>query len=1334
MKLLQTAAILLLTGFSASAGTLTFSSDLGSSSILPGPSLDGTAHSLVPFNDSTVFDANVLDGIVITTASEAPTASNLSAAEAYTEDTMLNLIDIVVSDVDSASVTVTLTLSSPGVGSLSTGTSGTVTSTYNAATGVWTASGAIANVNTLLAGVSFTPTANFNGNFTITTSVSDGALSVNGSKVVTATAINDAPTATNLSAAETYTEDTMLNLIDIVVSDVDSASVTVTLTLSSPGVGSLSTGTSGTVTSTYNAATGVWTASGAIANVNTLLAGVSFTPTANFNGNFTITTSVSDGALSVNGSKVMTATAINDAPVLDASRTPTLVAIAEDAGPPSGAVGTPVSSLVDFALPAGQVDNVTDVDAGALLGIAVTAVDTANGVWYYTLDNGASWTVLGAVSDSSARLLAANANNRVYFQPNPNVSGTLANVFTFRAWDQTSGTDGALANTAPAGGTTAFSAASDAASLIVSALNSAPVLDASKTPTLVAIAEDAGPPSGAVGTLVSSLVDFASPAGQVDNVTDVDAGALLGIAVTAVDTANGTGYYSLNNGVTWTAFGAVSDTSARLLAANANNRVYFQPNPNVSGTLSSVFTFRAWDQTSGTDGSLADATSVGGATAFSVATDGIAITVSAVNDAPVLDASRTPTLVAIAEDAGPPSGAVGTPVSSLVDFVTPIGGLDNVTDVDAGALLGIAVTAVDTANGVWYYTLDNGASWTVLGAVSDSSARLLAADTDTRLYFQPNANFSGTLANVFTFRAWDQTSGTAGALANTAPAGGTTAFSAASDTASLTITPINDAPVLDASRTPTLVAIAEDAGPPSGAVGTPVSSLVDFALPAGQVDNVTDVDAGALLGIAVTAVDTANGVWYYTLDNGASWTVLGAVSDSSARLLAANANNRVYFQPNPNVSGTLSSVFTFRAWDQTSGTDGSLADATSVGGATAFSVATDGIAITVSAVNDAPVLDASRTPTLVAIAEDAGPPSGAVGTPVSSLVDFVTPIGGLDNVTDVDAGALLGIAVTAVDTANGVWYYTLDNGASWTVLGAVSDSSARLLAADTDTRLYFQPNANFSGTLANVFTFRAWDQTSGTDGALANTAPAGGTTAFSAASDAASLIVSALNSAPVLDASKTPTLVAIAEDAGPPSGAVGTPVSSLVDFVTPIGGLDNVTDVDAGALLGIAVTAVDTANGVWYYTLDNGASWTVLGAVSDSSARLLAADTDTRLYFQPNANFSGTLANVFTFRAWDQTSGTDGGLASTAPAGGTTAFSAASDGIAISVIAPPSLAIIPLTPGQATLSWSPNTPGFVLQETWSLSPADWTNSVSGGTNPVVISTTNGAKFYRLSQF
>ena len=254
--------------------------------------------------------------IAVTAVNDAPTATNLNAGETYTEDTPLNLTDIVVSDVDSANVTATLTLSSVAAGSLNTGTSGAVTSTYNAGTGVWTASGAIADVNALLAGLTFTPSANFNSASRSPPASATGcAAPITGVKSMTGTAVNDAPTATNLSAAETYTEDTPLNLADIVVTDVDSATVTATLTLSNTAAGSLNTATSGAVTSTYNAGTGVWTASGAIADVNALLAGLTFTPTANFNGGFTIATSVSDGvAAPITGIKALTGTPVNDAP------------------------------------------------------------------------------------------------------------------------------------------------------------------------------------------------------------------------------------------------------------------------------------------------------------------------------------------------------------------------------------------------------------------------------------------------------------------------------------------------------------------------------------------------------------------------------------------------------------------------------------------------------------------------------------------------------------------------------------------------------------------------------------------------------------------------------------------------------------------------------------------------------------------------------------------------------------------------------------------------------------------------------------------------------------
>lgn len=166
------------------------------------------------------------------------------------------------------------------------------------------------------------------------------------------------------------------------------------------------------------------------------------------------------------------------------------------------------------------------------------------------------------------------------------------------------------------------------------ATNSAPVLDASRSPVLSSVVEDAGAPTGSVGTLVSSLVDFTVPAGQVDNVTDSDGGALLGIAITAVDPSLSC-YYSINSGATWLALGSVSEASARLLAANGTSQIYCAGAPDVSGSVASAITFRAWDQTSGTNGGTDDTTSSGGTTAFSGVTDTAGLLITAINNAPI---------------------------------------------------------------------------------------------------------------------------------------------------------------------------------------------------------------------------------------------------------------------------------------------------------------------------------------------------------------------------------------------------------------------------------------------------------------------------------------------------------------------------------------------------------------------------------------------------------------------------------------------------------------------------------------------------------------------------
>lgn len=157
-----------------------------------------------------------------------------------------------------------------------------------------------------------TPGAGDLGTLSVKVTVSDGTLNTND---VFDIVVTNGLAASNLTRTETYTEDTNFNLTDIVAATA-AANITATLILSAPAAGSLTVGTSGAVTSTYNAGTGVWTASGAKADVNTLLASVTFNPAANYNGNFSIATQVTDGVSTLNGTLTLNGTAVNDAPAM----------------------------------------------------------------------------------------------------------------------------------------------------------------------------------------------------------------------------------------------------------------------------------------------------------------------------------------------------------------------------------------------------------------------------------------------------------------------------------------------------------------------------------------------------------------------------------------------------------------------------------------------------------------------------------------------------------------------------------------------------------------------------------------------------------------------------------------------------------------------------------------------------------------------------------------------------------------------------------------------------------------------------------------------------------
>ena len=434
------------------------------------------------------------------------------------------------------------------------------------------------------------------------------------------------------------------------------------------------------------------------------------------------------------------------------------------------------------------------------------------------------------------------------------------------------------------------------------------------------------------------------------------------------------------------------------------------------------------------------------------------LTVNNVNDAPVLITAGSPVLTAIAEDTAAPAG---DRVASIV-----IDG--SITDPDGAIDEAIAVTSVDDSNGTWEFSTDGGSTFSAIGGVSESSALLLDGAAIVR--FVPNADFHGQAS--FGFKAWDKSSGSNGQSGVDTTSG--TAFSAASESASITVTAVADAPVLDTSGAPALTSVAQNSASPTG---NRVAEVV--------IDgSITDVDGPVAEAIAVTGVDDANGTWEYSTDGGSTFSAIGAVSDSSALLLDGNAVIR--FVPDAGYTGT--STFDYKAWDQTSGGSGQSGVDTT--GGAAFSAASETASVTVTATNSAPVLDVSGTPVLSAIAEDTTAPSG--NTVASIVVD--------GSITDAD-GAREAIAVTSIDNSNGTWEYSTDGGSTFSAIGAVSDSSALLL--DGNAVIRFVPNAGYDGTA--TFGYKAWDRSSGSNGQTGVDTTAGD--AFSTASETASITV-----------------------------------------------------------------------------------------------------------------------------------------------------------------------------------------------------------------------------------
>lgn len=522
------------------------------------------------------------------------------------------------------------------------------------------------------------------------------------------------------------------------------------------------------------------------------------------------------------------------------------------------------------------------------------------------------------------------------------------------------------------------------------------------------------------------------------------------------------------------------------------------------------------------------------------------VSITPSNDPPVLSGSVDP-IDPIAEDL-----AVGLNMGITVDDL--LDGTVVISDPD-GAFTGLAVTGTGgSVGGTWEFSLDAGTSWAALPILSGGDNLPLEADGtgQNRLRFRPSAHANGTVE--VSFRAWDGSdlspSGTP--FTPTAPGSGTSSFSSATLTANLEITPVNDAPVLAAAGA--FPAIDEDAATHTGA------SVEDLL--AGQV---TDIDAGALAGLAVTAADNTDGVWQFTLDGGSIWQPFSSVAPASAVVLAADGEAaRIRFLPDADYNGSDPTI-SWKAWDRSNGlASGSTGvDASLGGGIRAFSSATRTASQTVDAVNDAPLLvGLAGSAVLATIAEDV-PDATNVGTPVSAILSAL-------NGLDVDTGTLHGIAVAAVYEDSGVWEYSLNGGATWDGFSPVSAADARLLSDAALNRVRFRPSLDFTGSADLVV--QLWDGTEGSaDGDTANASISGGITPFSSNTATLQITVAPANDPPTIDLNLADGLT---RDMTVPAVFVE---GSLAQVVTTSG--VSVTDIDSTVLVGGTIELLDSPDG-----------------------------------------------------------------------------------------------------------------------------------------------------------
>ena len=694
------------------------------------------------------------------------------------------------------------------------------------------------------------------------------------------------------------------------------------------------------------------------------------------------------GNLNGTGTPVLFSTINNESGLtgigLHLNRAPTMTTSANGslgATEASNGAGSGTSTAVDFidALDVTDFENADQTDqlAGASIWISTnlqpgdqltingTTSGSSGGIsWAYDSATGVM-TLTGASTFNAYETLMQTARFTVSGD-NPTYYGTANNRVL--AWTVSDGILNADAGTA---------------TVTVTGINDAPVNNVGTGGT---VAEDVG--SVAVTGISVSDVD-ADPATQDITVTLTAEHGVLTL-LTNVSGGLTSGDIANNGTATVTITGTQNEINATLAAVNG--LVLGSIPANLNGGIDiTVVT-----NDGGFNGNDPGLTGTGTTEQDS---DVRTITVTAVNDAPVVSGDGTETAVQVTEDTN--SNSLTQTFSSLLS-----GQYSDATDdqsanggSSAGAFTGVAVIANGSAAGVGQWQAWNGSSWINIGAASEAVAQMFTASTPIR--FSPSANFNGPAPSLTVVLVDNSGSSiTFGEDRDVSTRGGTTPYSTGTVVISQPdIIAVNDAPTVINGTTTTLTAISEDVTNPAGDT---VSNLFGSHF-ADAADNVAggsspNTFAGIMIGINNANAST-QGVWQ--VFTGGSWINLPTLSPTNTYLISASDSLR--FVPNANYNGNPGSIVVLLIDDSAgpvvTGTrlDSSIPGS---GGSTRYSNSTMTLSTSVTAVNDAPDINADTTATFTEGA-------GAIA---------VTPA---FTVTDIDNANLTGATISVADFVAG---------------------------------------------------------------------------------------------------------------------------------------------------------------------------------------------------------------------------------------------------------------------------------------------------------------------------